>query len=213
MTPSIWAHLLGSLAARRAVFHSEADFQHSLAWLIQETWPDSEIRLEMPVATTERRIYLDIYWRRTRDVTAIELKYTTKAAALAFHGEAYELRGHFAQGLRRYNFLRDIQRLEAFQSAQPNVGGIALFLTNDPGYWTPALKPGSIDAAFRLEEGRTVAGLLNWARAASARSMKGREEPIRLLGEYRLTWRDYSSVADSRNGAFRYLLAEVSNLR
>ena len=160
MPPSDWIHLVVTLAARRAVFHSEADFQHALAWLIRETWPDSEIRLEMPVVTAEGRIYLDIYWRRTRAVIAIELKYATKVAALAFQGEPFELRGHFAQGLRRYDFLRDIERLEAFQSAQPNVGGIALFLTNDPGYWTPALKPGSIDAAFRLDEGRTVTGLL-----------------------------------------------------
>ena len=43
--------------------------------------------------------------------------------------------------------------------------------------------------------------------------MKGREEPIRLLGDYRFIWRDYASFAGARNGVFRYLLAEVSNLR
>jgi hypothetical protein len=35
--------LLGQLATTRPIFHSEADFQHQLAWDIHTSHPDSEI--------------------------------------------------------------------------------------------------------------------------------------------------------------------------
>lgn len=40
--------VLKELAKKRPVFHSEADFQHALAWEIQITYPDANIRLEKP---------------------------------------------------------------------------------------------------------------------------------------------------------------------
>ncbi len=38
---------LGRLSAVRPIFHSEADFQHALAWTIQLQHPDATIRLEI----------------------------------------------------------------------------------------------------------------------------------------------------------------------
>ncbi len=46
--------LLATLAGSRKVFHSEADFQHALAWQIHEAMPDSQVRLE--VATDSRSL-------------------------------------------------------------------------------------------------------------------------------------------------------------
>jgi hypothetical protein len=37
---------MNRLALRRPVFHSEADFQHGLAWQIQLDHPDARVRLE-----------------------------------------------------------------------------------------------------------------------------------------------------------------------
>ena len=37
--------LMASLANRQKVFHSEADFQHALAWQIHEAAPESQVRL------------------------------------------------------------------------------------------------------------------------------------------------------------------------
>lgn len=34
------------LSLWRPIFHSEADFQFSLAWIIKEIYPNCEIRLE-----------------------------------------------------------------------------------------------------------------------------------------------------------------------
>ena len=69
--------LMASLADRRKVFHSEADFQHALAWRIQQAMPESQIRLEVDVLQVERRRrFLDI-WLPVEGI-AIELKYKTR---------------------------------------------------------------------------------------------------------------------------------------
>ena len=47
--------LMRSLADTRKVFHSEADFQHALAWHIHEAMPESQIRLEVDVMQVERQ--------------------------------------------------------------------------------------------------------------------------------------------------------------
>ena len=39
-------HLMNELAHDRLVFHSEADFQHALAWRIHDAMPDCGVRLE-----------------------------------------------------------------------------------------------------------------------------------------------------------------------
>lgn len=41
--------VLSTLSVKRPIFHSEADFQHSLAWEIREHYPESEIRLETKI--------------------------------------------------------------------------------------------------------------------------------------------------------------------
>ena len=54
--------LLGAmraLASHRPVFHSEADFQHALAWQIHRMLPGAVIRLEYRPLPTEP-MYLDL---------------------------------------------------------------------------------------------------------------------------------------------------------
>ena len=54
--------LMGSLADTRKVFHSEADFQHALAWHIHQAMPESQVRLEVDVMQVEhQRRFLDIW--------------------------------------------------------------------------------------------------------------------------------------------------------
>lgn len=38
--------LMSQLAGTRPIFHSEADFQHALAWEIQNQHPQAAVRLE-----------------------------------------------------------------------------------------------------------------------------------------------------------------------
>ena len=64
--------LMAKLSKRRQIFHSEADFQHALAWEIHLANPDCQVRLEFsPFPDDERAMLLDI-WLPTESL-AIEL--------------------------------------------------------------------------------------------------------------------------------------------
>ena len=200
--------LMERLAAKRPVFHSEADFQFSLAWEIRET-EGLDVRLEFRPFPSER-MYLDIWVPRMG--TAVELKYLTRELECTTNGELFSLRNQAAQDLGRYDFLKDVHRLELVAAKAPcERSGIAVLVTNDPLYWKPPYRDGTVDAAFRLHEDRLLGGEMRWSARASRGTTAGRELPIRLTGSYRPQWRDYGSrvVAEAKYSQFRYLALEV----
>ena len=204
--------LMADLSSRRPIFHSEADFQHALAWRIHETRPDCDVRLEFdPFPAADSRMALDIWVRLPEEVVAIELKYCTCELQQESNGEQFVLRQHGGQPPRRYDFVKDIQRIERTLQI-PNLAdyGFAVLLSNESMYWTPPTRVGVIDAAFRIHEGqRIVPGELRWGANAGAKTIQGREEPILMSGSYSLSWRDYSALGNRNGEQFRYLAVRV----
>ena len=201
--------LISGLSSIRQIFHSEADFQHALAWRIHEAMPDCRVRLEYPLANEDKRIYLDI-WLPDKGI-AIELKYHTKRLELDWDGEPFALREQSAHDILRYDFLKDLQRLERLV-AEWNAckAGFAVLLTNNPLLWDKERsRQGNVDSAFHLYDGRRIAGELAWSNRARAGTTKNRELPINLKGLYNLLWQDYSTLPSSRCGDFRYLAVKV----
>ena len=196
------------LARRRPVFHSEADFQHEFAWRIHRIMSDGGVRLEYKPFPNES-VYLDL-WLPGIGV-AVELKYCTRKLELEHNGESFALRDQRAQDTRRYDFIKDIQRLERVSKDRTEVrAGFAVLLTNDPSYWQQSSRPDTVDAAFRLDDGRGVTGELAWSERAAAGTTKGREEPLRLDGSYELQWRDYyADSSGERYGQLRYLAVQI----
>lgn len=203
--------LMDGLAGDRPVFHSEADFQHALAWRIHSEGLDAGIRLEWPVELPdqEKRIYVDL-WLPGRNV-AVELKYLTRRLVFKPNGERFALRHQGAQDIRRYDFLKDIERLEQLSLSKQNdvQSGVAILLTNDPLYWNPPRREGTVDAEFRLHEGRAVKGTMKWAEETSLGTKRGREGSICLKGSYPLQWLDYGDGGDGAYQQFRYLAIPV----
>lgn|ERR1700681_12049 len=199
--------LLQRLARERPLFHSEADFQHAIAWQIQLERPDAQIRLEYRPALAGRP-HLDIWATAGNDRLAVELKYRTRAIDVELGGEAFSLSSHAAQDQGRYDFLKDIVRLERVASEIRSTRGIAVMLTNDSALWK-ASTGAAVDAAFRLEEGRLVQGHLDWGPATGPGTKKGRLEALSVVGPYTLAWGDYSVVPTARYGRFRFLLVDV----
>lgn len=189
MQPSDIEAAMAALAKRRPEFHSEADFQHELAWTIHERHPDAGIRLEYPLPLDGQRGAIDIWL--TDGPTAIELKY-------------WKIGG--AQDLARYDFWKDVDRLERLIADLWIDTGYVVALTNEQSIWNKS-KPGTADESFRLHEGREVEGTLAWGARAGSGTRKGREQPHELRGRYRINWRDYSTPAS--NGALRYLIIDV----
>lgn len=202
--------VLSTLAERRPVFHSEADFQHELAWTIRERHPRIEVRLERPVSLSDERGHVDVWVLDGSYAAPIELKYWTQAPStpLVVHGERYYLTDQGAQPLRRYDLWKDISRMELLISQGSATNGYAVALTNVRTYWTEG-RTDVIDAAFRTHPGREVHGELAWQKEPADGTIAGRRSPIGLAGRYVAQWERYSMAAEGPGGDFRYLLLDV----
>jgi len=205
--------VLAELSRKQPVFYSEADFQHALAWQFHLLHSNADIRLEYPVPLDGSAAYIDIVIGDRAATTAIELKYKTARTSIVHGGEQYSLRDQSAQDSGRYDFLKDIRRLEKFTAATPNSVGYAVILTNDWLYWNPPRKTDPIDKEFRVHEGRLASGCLAWSGQFKPGSVAGRTRSIALRGSYAFSWREYSSFVDVQHGRFRYLLVSVGGKR
>ena len=122
--------IMSELSCIRPIFHSEADFQHALAWQIHKVVPNCEVRLEYKPFPEERK-YVDLWLSLTDIRVALELKYPTQILNCCEAAEAFSLRLHSARDHRRYDFLKDIERLEKISRQENVFRGFAIMLTND----------------------------------------------------------------------------------
>ncbi len=210
MTLTELNELMGELALTRPIFHSEADFQHAFAWRIHERLPDARIRLEYSPYWMEDRIHLDVWVESGPERLAFELKYKTRQLVSLFDGEVFNLVDQSAAPIGRYDFLKDVQRLEAVSGRRSKTHGYVVMLTNNSIYWNPP-RSQNIDAAFRLDGERVLTGELAWSPLAGDGTTKDRTDAIRLSGEYVCSWHDFSQVESElgRSNRFRYLAVEI----
>jgi hypothetical protein len=200
---------MATLAAQRPVFHSEADFQHAFAWEIHRQIPSAIIRLERPITTADSSLHLDFFVETTDQAIAVELKYKTRKLQVEVGGERYRIASHGAQVLGRYDFMKDVCRLESIGNHLPGVEGWAIFLTNDSAYWKQHAEKEMVDERFRIFEGRNLCGSLAWGDHASLGTKKGREKTLEISGSYPLAWKNYSTPTNAAGGQFRYLAIRV----
>lgn len=209
--------IMANLSRQRPVFHSEADFQHAFAWQVHSDLPDSQVRLEYRPRIDER-VYIDMWIANIS--LAIELKYRTRQTALQFANERFDLRQQSAQDHGRYDFLKDLQRLERLEQQGLARAGLAILLTNDHLYWEHPRRLPYLDKDFRIHEGQQISGCLKWSNEASAGTTRSRELPINLEGTYSLIWHDYANVRPLQppelgsplsDVRFRYLAIEVNS--
>ena len=202
--------IMKNLAECRPIFHLEKDFQLALSMQIQ-TKQGVQVRPEYPFRDEEKkRKYLDI-WIRNRKV-AIELKYKTQNLKTDKNNEDFRLRNQGAQDEGRYDFLKDVERLEKMIDDGQAKAGFAILLTNDHLYWTHQGRD-TTSFNFRLEKERKIhkGEEMMWKfPRAIPKSMKKREKSIILRSSYELEWRPYSSC-EVENGRFKYLAIKVAS--
>lgn len=121
--------------------------------------------------------------------------------------EAFVLANHSALDSGRYDFLKDVWRLEQIVAGKPGWDAWAVLLTNDPGYRNLGRDGTPFDLAFRLHEGRTIDGTLEWDAHAAAGTTSGRTLALNLRGNYQIQWRDYSRIDTHK---FRYLAIHIA---
>lgn len=204
-------NILGQLALERQLFHSEADFQHAFAWKVHELYSDAKIRLEVPSGRFDKRERIDILIKIGNHNYAVELKYKKKKLELDQDGEKFALRGDDAHDVSRYDFIKDISRLEKYVSSIDAATGYAVLLTNDSLYWKESAR-GVNSAAFFLHEGRVLdcSGPLAWHDRTGHGTKVGREESLVLHRNYTVSWRDYSIIQDLTDGKFRYIVLAIT---
>ena len=199
---------LKRLAGDRPVFHSEADFQHALAWGLRERFPGLPVRLEYPLPSARGRAYADIWLPTPEGPVVLELKYWKRDLRVTIDGEMFTLGNQDARDINRYDLIKDITRVERLVDAEHARAGAVIAITNDPGYWRKG-RPNTVDADFRIHDGRRLTGTVGWADAAGDGTTRGREAPLTLRGVYQPAWQPYSKVARGRFTEFRYLLLPV----
>jgi hypothetical protein len=86
--------IIKELQKERPIFHSEADFQHAIAWQIHLHHPSAAVRLEVDKGTAEQREHLDILVKDGETTCAIELKYRTRKLDTLYSGQESHLRNH-----------------------------------------------------------------------------------------------------------------------
>lgn len=199
-----------ALARERPIFHSERDFQFWLGWMLREHCglrPLIEVPWRLFVPGAHERV--DITADTAHGKVAIELKYLTREIKTDIGGEFYQLSNQSAQDMRRYDILRDIERLEKL-TRHGFAAGYMLALSNEPLYWNRTRgRRVTNDEEFRLHHGRNISGKMKWGPHASAGTKFQREAPIFLCGHYTLHWHPYSVIRGARAGEFRYLLVEI----
>lgn len=129
--------IIERLFSQGRVFCSEADFQHSLAMVIEkvleEKHVNADVRLEFPYGDD----HLDIAVFVGNRMVPIELKYKTKdVGEISNQFGSFRLKNQNAQDVGRYLFLKDLERLESIRRDKKSgfKCGYAVLLTNDHLY-------------------------------------------------------------------------------
>ncbi|HVW81003.1 MAG TPA: hypothetical protein VHB69_08715 [Mycobacteriales bacterium] len=200
------AALLTELSMTRPLFHSERDFQLAVGLAMHNRWPAVGVRMEVRLRPEVAK-YTDIVALVGDDRIALELKHLTRAYEAAYGGERYVLRSQAAQDVSRYDVIKDITRIESLVADGVVASGFVVVLTNDQGYWNTSVRQ-TVDVAFRLHEGRRLAGELAWSDSAGRGTTRGRHAAHVLRGEYDLAWLPYSRLPGA-GGEFRALIVAV----
>lgn len=213
-------HFFDSKKKSSDVFCNECDLQLQLARYLSCSYkihleyfiPYSAVEAQMKSKLLSehdykpQNLYIDVVVEKDGEFLPIELKYKTMPinAEVYRFGEKLEkveiLKNHVARDLGAYDFWRDVSRIECLIKKFSNVkSGIALFVTNDKGYWTlPKVGTNPNYANFSMQEGahsreKTWQG--NTAMSAARPSFN-------VNKEYELVWKDYDLP-------FRYCLLQI----
>ena len=188
---------------------NERDLQMNLAIYLKERGHYDRVEVEYYIPTEmlpdykkldpkNDRLYLDIVVVKDGMYVPIELKYKTKETDLKIERfgelcteasddtEKDVLKNQGAQNLGRYNFWKDVKRIELVkQKFDAVLGGVAVFVTNDTLYLKPPTKRSS-NILFSMADGKQLMQK-HWRKADSKLAKK--YPNFEVEKEYSIQWR------------------------
>ncbi len=151
---------------------------------------------------------IDIWAVNGTEQLAIEVRFKTALLQTMYGDKVVDLKNQAAQDISRYDYLKDLEKLERVVSKRPGIKGYAILITNDHNYWTQSTRVTSVDEAFRIHQGKVVHGQLQWMNASSG-TMENRHKPISIHGSYTVNWSPYLVLGVGKNEVFQILIVEV----
>lgn len=202
-----------TLSDKRPIFHSEADFQFSLGWELKRLNNDFQIIMERPFQFEDKskkhpKIELDLLIENGLEKYGIELKYVTKELETEIDKVKYKLKDHMATNLRRYDFYKDISRLEYLKINGEIDMGYAIFLTNVNSYYQK--QASGMAKEFNFADGCKIIPKDEYYWIGEKINEKSigssRNKNIKIEQQYDCCWREYP---ENGSYGFKYILLEI----
>ena len=214
---SVKGMLLRFIRQNKRMFFNERDLQMYLALKLEKTGDFDEVFMEYHLPKGFNKVF-DLGYKTWQTETpsidivlkikgeekyiAIELKNKLKAISgeCTRFGQTSQkkelVKNQSAQNIGRYQFWKDVKRLELLKESYKNViGGFALFLTNDANYLKTT--KGADYEAFGMSETLKKSGKLDWGEFKGVdekllvnNKKRKKYPPITLSESYSLEWKD-----------------------
>lgn len=215
------------LSGESVLFSNESDLQLRLSCYLKHSGHYDRVEVEYYVPYQELQrlnaslttanfpwdsdLYIDIVVEKDGQFVPIELKYPTKDIwgaftrfGVAVTAKVPMLKNQGAQDIVRYNYWKDVRRIEALRQAYAEtiVGGLAVLVTNDSSYQNNPTNPNVGYANFSIKNGRTVTQPQNrnmsWQNGVSVAK---KHPSFQIDGSYSIHWQPMSKMP-----GFSYLI-------
>lgn len=218
------------------IFISEKDLVFCFGLFLHKKFPDATIKFEFPFTIAYsynskvvkvkdkdklKSGYLDLYVNLNNKVYGFEFKYKTKEMSVQSKFLSFKLKNQGAQDLLRFEFRKDIHRLEYLKKTSikenPKIDvGFAVLLSNDSTLYYNKDKE-TADKELRFSDEKSIqGGSFKWyPKDKNASWLK---EPkftmdLNLRNEgYTIKWNtyiEYKINPNSKNCIFKYCIVEV----
>lgn len=206
LASEVAADIRSFIGQQQELLFNELDFQIQLALYLRASgrYDDVDVEYSLPQSALpeydwKSNLRVDLVVSRNGEYCPVELKLPTRRVTktiLRFGEmvpEAIVMKNQGAQDIVRYNFWKDVRRVEVLRSRFEAIkGGIAVIMTNDPSYVRP-VHPQSACAPFSTAEGMVVGpGAIDWQNMPSVRV---NHKPFSLDGKYAIHW-DKTTIDD-----------------
>ena len=152
--------------------------------------------------------YIDLVIETNKKKFAFEFKYPVCYFEGDVNNRHIKLRHQSAWFGRRYDCLKDIERLENLKKDKEVDGGYFILITNYKGFWDKSEGKKTKDREFRFANG-IKQGEKKWSEDTGG-TKKGREKGISIKYSYSVSFESFSDIKSANgNTKFKVLIVKV----